>query len=150
MIEVIQYNAEPTPEMWELLLLADPNQTAVEQYLAESILFVAENKGKLFGVAALRVNGDNAELENIAVAAGYQCKGLGKKLLREVIEQARNRDVKILTVGTGNSSVHQLGFYQQCGFRMSHIEKDYFADYQPPIFENDIACLDRVILIMFL
>nr|MBP6562703.1 hypothetical protein [Neisseriaceae bacterium] len=50
-------------------------------------------------------------------------------------------------VGTANSSLNQLGFYQKAGFRLSHIVPNYFIDHYPdPIIENGLRALDMVYL----
>ena len=69
-----------------------------------------------------------------------------KKLINEVKQQAVNQGVKTLIVGTGNSSLSQLGLYQKCGFRLDHIIRDFFKNYPEPIFENGIQCIDMVML----
>lgn len=38
-----------------------------------------------------------------------------------------------------------MAFYQKCGFRMLNVERDFFADYQPPIVENGIPCKDMIL-----
>ena len=49
-----------------------------------------------------------------------------------------------MTVGTGNSSLRQLSFYQKAGFRISGIIPDYFIGDDPPVFENGIRCIDMI------
>ena len=57
------------------------------------------------------------EIMNIAVVEHLQ-EGIGKKLLSHAIETAKGYGMSKLEVGTGNSSVSQLAFYQKCGFRI--------------------------------
>ena len=40
----------------------------------------------------------------------------------------------------------ELALYQKCGFRLSGIVTDSFADYPEPIYENGIRCIDMVML----
>lgn len=48
-------------------------------------------------------------------------------------------------IGTGNSSIDQLAFYQKCGFRIAAIDPDFFIRHYPePIFENGIQCRDMI------
>ena len=49
-----------------------------------------------------------------------------------------------LLVGTGNSSLDNIAFYQKCGFRMDHVRRDYFAYAQPPIWEDGILLQDML------
>ncbi len=49
-----------------------------------------------------------------------------------------------LEVGTGSFGF-QLAFYQRQGFRVSRIERDFFArNYPQPVFENGIRLLDML------
>jgi hypothetical protein len=50
-----------------------------------------------------------------------------------------------VVVGTGNSSLDALAFYQKLGFRMEAIDRDHFVRTYPlPIVENGIFCRDMV------
>ncbi|MER2059906.1 MAG: GNAT family N-acetyltransferase, partial [Niallia sp.] len=85
------------------------------------------------------------ELINLAVAEDYQGKGLGKKLVFHALEKATQLGYKVMEVGTGNSSIGQLALYQKCGFRINHIDKDFFLkNYEEEIYENGIRCVDMI------
>jgi ribosomal protein S18 acetylase RimI-like enzyme len=61
------------------------------------------------------------------------------------IQTAREMNYKIIQIGTGNSSVKQVGLYQRCGFRITGIDKDFFIKhYSEPIFEDGIQCRDMI------
>lgn len=131
---------------YDLLLLADPSRELVDYYLKDSSCFVLEKEEKIIGVAVLleREN-QKAEIMNIAVSEEFQGRGLGKKIILEIIDYARSQGVVELMIGTGNSSIHQLALYQKCGFRMSSIERDFFIkNYPEPITENGIPCVDMI------
>ncbi|MDU6249675.1 MAG: GNAT family N-acetyltransferase, partial [Paeniclostridium sordellii] len=75
----------------------------------------------------------------------YQGSGIGKKLVASAIDKARELKVKTLEVGTGNSSISQLAFYQKCGFRIVGVDKDFFKKYyKEKIEENGIECIDMI------
>jgi ribosomal protein S18 acetylase RimI-like enzyme len=50
-----------------------------------------------------------------------------------------------LLVGTANSSLDNIAFYQKCGFRMYEIRRDYFAYIQPPVLEYGILLRDMLV-----
>ena len=51
----------------------------------------------------------------------------------------------MVEVGTGNSSLDALAFYQRAGFRIVGVIPDFFVDnYPEPIVENGIRCIDMV------
>ncbi|GED66751.1 putative N-acetyltransferase YvbK [Brevibacillus reuszeri] len=129
-----------------LLLLADPSQKLVEEYLQRGQCYVAAKENDLVGVYVLiQTRPDTIELVNVAVDEGHQGQGIGKKLVLHAIEVAKASGYKTIEVGTGNSSLDQLALYQKCGFRMTWIDKDFFIrHYNEPIFENGIQLFDMV------
>jgi ribosomal protein S18 acetylase RimI-like enzyme len=146
MTTINDYNGAITPEILVLLLTADPDELAVTDYCQQGKIFTINSDDQVVAVAVVTNHGLEFELINIAVAEPYQGLGIGKSLVNHAIEFARNSSAKSIIVGTGNSSLQQLGLYQKCGFRLSHVISNYFASYQPPIVENGIACLDMVVL----
>ena len=85
------------------------------------------------------------EIMNIAVAQQFQGKGVGKQLVNYAKSICKERGVRLLEVGTGNSSIGQIAFYQKCGFRIIGVERDFFArNYNHEIIENGIKCVDML------
>lgn len=129
----------------ELLLLADPSRDKVSAYLSQSTCFVGQIGEEI--VAACVVQSLEAgvyELMNIAVQTAQQQAGYGSTLLEWVIDTLRERGASRLEVGTGAFG-YQLGFYQKYGFRVSHIEHDFFINHYPePIIENGIQHFDML------
>ncbi|MDR7313902.1 GNAT family N-acetyltransferase [Brevibacillus nitrificans] len=134
------------PVPLDLLLLADPSQKLVEEYLKRGICYIAQEADAIYGVyMLLPTRPDTIELVNIAVAEARQGQGLGKRLVLHAIEQAKLLGYRTLEIGTGNSSVGQLALYQKCGFRITGVDRDFFLrHYDEPIFENGIQVIDMV------
>jgi ribosomal protein S18 acetylase RimI-like enzyme len=129
-----------------LLLLADPSREFVEDYTRRGVCYIAELLDGVIGVYVIvPVGSDTVELMNVAVNEKMQGQGLGKLLVQHSIRVARELGFKKMEVGTGNSSISQLGLYQKCGFRIDSIEKDFFIKhYDEEIYENGIQCRDMV------
>lgn len=127
-----------------LLLLADPSLERIHDYLRRSIVCVGTESGEAVAVAILEIRGEEAELHNIAVAEDRQRNGLGRRLLRVVVDLATSKGVQRLLVGTGNSSLGALLFYQKNGFRVVGVIPGFFDADQPPIEENGIPCRDMI------
>jgi hypothetical protein len=61
------------------------------------------------------------------------------------VEEARRRGKQQVLVGTANSSISNIAFYQKCGFRMDHIRPDYFWYYDPPRYEHGLQIRDMLV-----
>lgn len=130
----------------DLLLLADPSEEMIKNYINKGYCFVAELDQKIVGTyVLLDTRPQTIEIINIAVLESEQGKGIGKKLITHAIDTARSWGYKTIEIGTGNSSIHQLALYQKCGFRITGIDRDFFLlHYKEPIFENGIQCRDMI------
>ena len=130
----------------ELLLLADPSQEIVEEYVNRGECFVAESEQQIVGVyVLLPTRPEIVELVNVAVVEEQHGRGIGKQLVMDAIKVAKKKDYKTIEIGTGNSSIGQLALYQKCGFRIIGVDMDFFIKHYPEeIFENGIQCRDMV------
>ncbi|WP_090977090.1 GNAT family N-acetyltransferase [Paenibacillus sp. CF384] len=135
---------------YELLLLADPERSAIDAYAGRSICTVLEEDGQVIGAyVLLATRPKTAEIMNIAVREDCQGRGLGRKLIEHAVAHCKEQGYRALEIGTGNSSLNQLGLYQKCGFRVIGVETDYFVKhYAEPIVENGIPCRDMIRLRM--
>ena len=135
---------------WDLLLLADPNRSLVEVYLKDSMVLGNVEHGEVRGVIVIApLSPVSWEIKNVAVSPRYQGKGIGTFLLRTALDLCEERGAQEVWIGTGNSSLNQLGLYQKIGFRMVEIVKDFFSEkYTEPIVENGITCRDMVRLVL--
>ncbi|MFF2886201.1 GNAT family N-acetyltransferase [Paenibacillus sp. NPDC057967] len=143
-IRMLQAGEQPP---MDLLLLADPSQKLVEQYLSRGQCFIGESEnGVIVGVyVLLPTRPETVELVNVAVDEGCQGKGFGKQLVNHALEQARLTGYTTIEIGTGNSSVSQLALYQKCGFRITGVDRDFFIrHYEEEIVENGIQVVDMI------
>lgn len=134
---------------WDLLLEADPSRAMVAGYLDGGICigaFLDAGGADPLGEYVLAFpSEDEAEIANIAVDAAWRGRGIGRRLVAHAALSAGARGAARLWVGTGNSSIGQLAFYQRCGFRIDCVDRDFFTrKYPEPIFENGIRCRDMV------
>ena len=141
----IRMTNEITTEHYGLLLDADPSKELVDDYLQRGTLLEAK-KEKLVGVLVLLpTRPDTLEIVNLAVAVEYRGQGIAQQLIAYTLEMARKKGIKTVEVGTGSTGVEQLYLYQKCGFRMTHIDRDFFVrHYSEPIVENGLVLRDMV------
>ncbi|TFE00800.1 N-acetyltransferase [Jeotgalibacillus sp. R-1-5s-1] len=139
-----------SPDAMDLLLLADPSEEVIHSYVHRGFCYAAYLNESLTGIyVLLPTRPQTIELVNIAVDDKCQGQGIGKKLVLHAIEESRKLHYHTIEIGTGNSSLPQLGLYQKCGFRITGIDHDFFTrHYSEPIFENGIQCRDMIRLSM--
>jgi N-acetylglutamate synthase-like GNAT family acetyltransferase len=130
----------------ELLLLADPSQELIEDYVERGDCYIAEADNQMIGTyVLLSTRPATVELVNIAVTEPMHGRGIGKQLVQHAIQTAASKGFKTIEVGTGNSSLGQLALYQKCGFRIVGIDMDFFTRHYPEeIYENGIRCRDMI------
>jgi amino-acid N-acetyltransferase len=111
-----------------IILLRDKNEIAtnIRSYSAVEI------DKKIVGIVALHIYSDElAEVRSLAVDKAYQQKGIGKKLIKSIEEEAKILGVKqILTL------TYQKEFFQNIGF----IEIDKESIPEQKVWADCIKC----------
>ncbi len=132
----------------DLLLLADPSEAMIRSYLPGTEILMAEAGDLIAAVCVIcRLNETEAEIKNIAVKETLQGHGIGRRLLRAAIARTKEMGFINLIIGTGDTSLHQLSFYQSEGFVISDTLQGFFLNnYEDPIFENGVRVKDMIIL----
>ena len=129
----------------DLLLLADEQWEMVEKYLQNSTMYILDDNGVKGEITVLDLGNGVLEIKNLAVLAPYQHCGYGKQLVEYVCQKYKDSFLQI-QVGTGDSPL-TLPFYEKCGFKKSHIIKNFFTNnYDHPIIENGKLLTDMIIL----
>lgn len=125
-----------------LLILADEDEAVVREYMNEGRLFEITEKMERVGVIQTIECDGYSEVKNIAITPECQGQGIGKKALRFVEKILYDDGAQIMKVGTANSSISNIAFYQKAGYRLDSIQHDFFSNYKEPIFENGIQAID--------
>lgn len=85
-------------------------------------LVVVKDDDKIIGVATLyiqqKLGGKNGIVEDVVVSGDYRGQGLGEKLMREVIEIARNEKLKSISLTSRPQRVAAHKLYQKVGFQI--------------------------------
>lgn len=83
-------------------------------------LWVVREEGKIVGMATLAVvlmpEGERAQIEDVVVDASQRGKGLGELLSKKLIERARERGIKTITLSSKAERVAANALYQKLGF----------------------------------
>jgi ribosomal-protein-alanine acetyltransferase len=92
---------------------------------------VAEDApGRVAGFAVACRVGEEAELELICVAAREQRRGIGRRLLRALIEDLKRNGVTKVQLEARASNRAALGLYAALGFEQTGVRPRYYDDPQ--------------------
>ena len=81
---------------------------------------------ELIGYAIVMTALEEAHLLNIAVANGWQRRGVGAKFLQNLIDAARQRRLEMLYLEVRPSNVAARRMYERFGFRQLGLRRDYY------------------------
>jgi ribosomal-protein-alanine N-acetyltransferase len=89
---------------------------------------VAEDAGTIVGYAGLMVSGGEGDVQTVAVRPSAQGRGVGARLLTELLDEAARRDCHavLLEVRVDNQPAQRL--YERFGFERIGVRRGY---YQP-------------------
>lgn len=90
--------------------------------------WVATEGDLVLGYAGLFVLAPDADVQTIAVAPAAQGRGLGGRLLQQLLSAAEveGAHVVMLEVRAGNASA--IALYEHAGFACIHVRKAYYPD----------------------
>lgn len=129
----------------DLLLLADEQEDMIELYLDKGDMFALYDDNLKSICVVTREDEYTYELKNIATYDQYQGNGYGRRLVEYLFEYY-NDTCRVMYVGTGDSP-NILNFYRKCGFKESHVIKNFFTDnYDHPIYECGEQLIDMIYL----
>jgi ribosomal protein S18 acetylase RimI-like enzyme len=107
--------------------------------------YAARHDGRLVGGAVVQWRaGMASEILYIAVVKEQRGNGHGQEILRHLLAELPAHGRR-LVVGTANSSLDNIAFYQRCGFRMDTVKRDHFEYVQPQASEFGIPMRDMIV-----
>jgi [ribosomal protein S18]-alanine N-acetyltransferase len=91
---------------------------------------VLEDGDKIIGYCGVWIIVDEAHITNIAVLPDYRGRKLGDALLAKVIDLAREKGARFMTLEVRVSNVVAQNLYRKFGFKNGGIRKGYYTDNQ--------------------
>lgn len=125
----------------DLLLEADPSKDMINNYLKNGELFVLTYKDDVACIAVVtKIDEDTVELKNIATKKEFRGNGYGKKMLKYLADNYKQKYKKMLVGTTENN----IPFYVKQGFdKYEKTIKNFFVDnYDEEIWDGDLLCTD--------
>lgn len=93
-----------------------------------SVFDVIKMDGKVVGYGGFWHIVDEAHISNIAVHPRYRRRGLGRKMLTHLLEQAVERGANKATLEVRRSNIAAQRLYDSFGFELIAVRKNYYVD----------------------
>ena len=88
----------------------------------------AVEDGEIVGYACETVLFENAEVDNIAVAESCRRRGVGKKLLKKLETEAKERGARVILLEVRASNAPAMTMYLKEGFKGIYVRPRYYPD----------------------
>jgi [ribosomal protein S18]-alanine N-acetyltransferase len=93
-----------------------------------AVYVVIELEGRVVGYCGAWIVMDEAHITNVALLPEVRGKKLGEALMREMIEVAKERGVRTMTLEVRVSNAIAQSLYRKLGFQDGAIRKGYYTD----------------------
>ncbi len=144
----IERHAGPRSDLRASFEEAEDSTAELETYIeAGEVLVAIASDGMVGHLQLLDTGEDTSVIKNMAVAAAYRRRGIGRRLVGAAIDLARAKGHATIAVATAAADVGNLRFYQLAGFRMRRVERDAFTPsggYPARMMIDGIRLRDRV------
>ena len=95
----------------------------IQSSYAKAVFLVAREEKRIIGCGALKAGPDHSgEIVRMSVAKDYRRRGVGRKILGKLINQAKILGYEKIILETTSAWEEVISFYLQCGFQISHFE----------------------------
>lgn len=119
--------ANDRERMLPFLKLADDSENMIRDYIQEGELYEIVVDDQTVGIILFTFTArDIVEIKNMALVNSMRRKGMGREVIKRFSEHYKKSGYSYMIVGTANSSIGNLAFYQKAGFRFDHIKRDFF------------------------
>lgn len=93
----------------------------------ESALFlVAEEENEIAGYAGMYLILDEGDITNIAVFQKWKRRGVGTKLLNELLAEAKRRGAAAVTLEVRKGNTPAIALYEKTGFVPAGVRKNFY------------------------
>ena len=82
----------------------------------------------IIGVCVIHKIYDEAEIRYLSIHPSYQKRGLGKKLINQIMKECKNENIKRIFLEVSIKNKQALSFYKNYGFKTIDIRKNYYKD----------------------
>jgi ribosomal-protein-alanine N-acetyltransferase len=90
--------------------------------------FTVRDKGRAVAYGGMWIIVDEAHITNLAVHPEYRGKGIGRMLLKGMIDYGIENGIESFTLEVRESNLIAINLYSQLGFKKAGIRKCYYSD----------------------
>ena len=98
----------------------------LQESLQNHVAYVLEQDGAVIGFAFVQRILDEAHLLDIAIAPSHRGKGLGRELLRQLMDEVLVSGVTIWFLEVRVSNVTAISLYQSLGYNELSLRRNYY------------------------
>ena len=132
MINIRKINSKNSKSCYELDLKTinhwNQNQwvNELEKDYVNAIAIYLNNS--MAGVCVFLKIYDELEIRYLSVHPSYKRRGLGKKLINNIIKECKNERITRIILEVSSKNMQALSFYEYFGFETISIRKKYYKD----------------------
>lgn len=120
---VLRIEGKVYPRPWSAgLFLSELAQKSSRAY------FVARHSGRVVGYAGVMILGDEGHVTNIAVDPASHRGKIGTRLLLALVEAARERKVRSMTLEVRRANTGAQAMYRKFGFQTVGVRRGYYVE----------------------
>lgn len=93
-----------------------------------AVYLVAQCDDRVIGYVGVWLIIDEGHITNVAVHPAFRNKGIGKKLLKTMIEFSNNLNITKLTLEVRPSNAYALKLYEGFGFKPAGVRPGYYSN----------------------
>ncbi len=91
-------------------------------------MLVAEEDGEIIGYGCISVACESCDLENVLVAEEYRRGGVGRRIVKELVSEAKRRGAENIFLEVRVSNAAAMSLYLSCGFAGVYARSRYYGD----------------------
>lgn len=104
--------------------------------------WLLEQDGKAIGFGIVDFTRRRAHILNMCVAPGYRQRGLGERIMRKLLQAARQRQARQVRLEVRETNTPAIRLYRKLGFHRMRIRKHYYLKRRGR--ENGIVMMRRL------
>ena len=91
-------------------------------------IITAKVDGVVAGYITYSVIIDEVQIANVAVHPDFRRKGIAEKLLRFLIDEAKESNMFVITLEVRDSNIPAIKLYEKCDFSNVGVRKNYYKN----------------------